>query len=132
MDAYRRVRPERKTELKDGDFAVRSYRQPRPTQVSRKLGLVAPAKPAAQAEGGEAAADSEAKNNDCNRQALASGFQIAAAIELAVSIKQRAASLFQLNKIGTEEVTTVYEPLYEGLRTITEMRTIPTIEITSR
>merc|ERR1719157_309514 len=58
-----------------------------------------------------------------------SGNAVTKAVQLAEIVKRRFKGLHQLTKLGTQEIVDEYEPLEEGLDTVTDTRNISTIEI---
>mmetsp|Transcript_9820 Transcript_9820/g.13542 ORF Transcript_9820/g.13542 Transcript_9820/m.13542 type:complete len:343 (-) Transcript_9820:110-1138(-) len=60
----------------------------------------------------------------------AMGQAINTTVEVVESVKRTIPGLHQLNEISSSEITDVYEPLYEGLRTVKVTRRVARIEIT--
>merc|ERR1719157_492896 len=58
-----------------------------------------------------------------------SGNAVAKAVQLAEIVKRRFKGLHQVTKLGIQEIVDEYEPLEEGLDTVTDTRNISTIEI---
>mmetsp|Transcript_2310 Transcript_2310/g.3303 ORF Transcript_2310/g.3303 Transcript_2310/m.3303 type:complete len:329 (-) Transcript_2310:58-1044(-) len=131
MDQYRRVET-KKPEMKIQEDEIRITAAGRPNRhyvnyALKKLGHQHKSQ-STEADDPKEPEKEEAPLRSVTFRAM--GQAINTTVLVVEMVKRIVPGLHQINEISSSEITDVYEPLYEGLKTVTVTRRVPRIEIT--
>jgi len=136
MKAYRKIQNKKpEGEIKEDEIRImagpRGNNRGYINYALKKLGHLPPE---SKKDGeGEAEAEGKEQPEETPLRAVtfrAMGQAINTTVDVVEFVKRTIPGLHQINEISSSEITDVYEPIYEGLRTVKVTRRVARIEIT--